>query len=932
MTNRRNYEWPQAPEWDGFFTQDKPGGMTQRVNPALVKDHLKVAGFLTQNLNHVTMDTTPESVPTQVGAVSWNADESTLDIQQPYGVTLQVGQEVQIHVVNKSGAAIPNGAPVYISGAQGNRPSVALAEAGVLAHAQLVAIATMDIADNAEGFVTRVGLVRQLNTSGFAEGAALYLSDTPGVLTAVAPTSRKIRVAYCVRSHATVGSVLVAIAELHPASDGVAFVPQDFGARGDGVSDDTLALQACISAAQDAGTGVRLPAASYLISGTLVISTTGRHTRFKLSGDAGGLSKIILAEGHSVPAIWLQGGNTEVCHLTLEDPTAYDSVRDPWRVGIEVGTPAAWNCPFNSIHHITTSGFYDGVHVALEMDNSEIHHIIAEYYTNAGVSLDRNRGYGAIGGLTVSSLLSISDICAGSQHPQWRPIKVDQSGTISHDRYGLILHQIGESSVSSLMLNHSVVPIDLREQVRVDISHVLIEPTYFTQKVFSGSSLVVAVGDVVEFPAGSGTPYLYRAGTSGTLTTKTGWDQTPGSTFVVDGVTLLTVEAPTAIRSSTSGYQSLVISDARLGRKTNINTWGSNRFVLQGCSEFGGATYSVVIGDQSAVLALGCNFPSSVLRFTGSNRFFKAIASVLPPVSNALRYTMDTNPIEFITTLSESATISLDTTCVLDRVYLLAGSAAQTITVQAPALYTDADMFNRGKRLVFTKTSAFGPSITIAFSGKTVSLSSFGDSVTLLYATGVYVIVASHIERKRFASTTGVAAGFRIGTLVVDTSNPYDRSHVLLRVTRVANGALPYASAVLRLFACSGGVTFESCDFSGWSGATCNIVQVNHLVAGAGTVDYYMDTGFTLDSNFTVDVLQDELQKFTEAPLAGLPTTSDATTYPPSQHSSARGSGPTVARPTLHMGDVGTLYFDTSLGYPIWWTGAAWVDSAGAAR
>jgi hypothetical protein len=43
--------------------------------------------------------------------------------------------------------------------------------------------------------------------------------------------------------------------------------------------------------------------------------------------------------------------------------------------------------------------------------------------------------------------------------------------------------------------------------------------------------------------------------------------------------------------------------------------------------------------------------------------------------------------------------------------------------------------------------------------------------------------------------------------------------------------------------------------------------------------------------------------------------------------------GTTAARPaSLVTSDAGYLYFDTTLatdGKPIWWTGAAWVDSAG---
>lgn len=46
MANKRNHEWPQASAWDGYFTQDKAGGVTQRVDPSLVFDRLREEGFL----------------------------------------------------------------------------------------------------------------------------------------------------------------------------------------------------------------------------------------------------------------------------------------------------------------------------------------------------------------------------------------------------------------------------------------------------------------------------------------------------------------------------------------------------------------------------------------------------------------------------------------------------------------------------------------------------------------------------------------------------------------------------------------------------------------------------------------------------------------------------------------------------------------------
>lgn len=44
MANKRNYEWPIASVFDGFFTQDKSGGVTERVSPALVVSAVQSAG------------------------------------------------------------------------------------------------------------------------------------------------------------------------------------------------------------------------------------------------------------------------------------------------------------------------------------------------------------------------------------------------------------------------------------------------------------------------------------------------------------------------------------------------------------------------------------------------------------------------------------------------------------------------------------------------------------------------------------------------------------------------------------------------------------------------------------------------------------------------------------------------------------------------
>ena len=105
-------------------------------------------------------------------------------------VTLNIGQEILLYVHNLTGAAISNGDVVYISGtAHGKHPQVSLARADASGTAQPTGIATMDIPDGAHGWVTRYGLVRDIDTSAFSAGDVLYLSaDSAGKLTNVGVT------------------------------------------------------------------------------------------------------------------------------------------------------------------------------------------------------------------------------------------------------------------------------------------------------------------------------------------------------------------------------------------------------------------------------------------------------------------------------------------------------------------------------------------------------------------------------------------------------------------------------------------------------------------------------------------------------------------------------------------------------------------------
>jgi len=167
--------------------------------------------------NHIPMDLTPTAVPTTEGTLSWNPVDHCLNVQTEFAdAVLQVGQEQYARVVNKTGSAILDGTVVYINGAQGNRPTCALAIANTEITSLVIGVATQSIINNAEGYVTTFGLVRGFSTAGFAAGDLLYLSATvAGTLTNVKPI-------------APYHAVPVAIA-LNTTSNGLIYVKPQMG-------------------------------------------------------------------------------------------------------------------------------------------------------------------------------------------------------------------------------------------------------------------------------------------------------------------------------------------------------------------------------------------------------------------------------------------------------------------------------------------------------------------------------------------------------------------------------------------------------------------------------------------------------------------------------------------------------------------------------
>jgi len=118
-------------------------------------------------------------------------------------------------VRNTTGATLAKGTVVYISGATGQIATVSKALAsGDATSAQTLGMITADLPNNTNGYVTIVGLLENIDTSAYSNGAQLYLSGTvDGAVTATKPSApiHLVYVAVVEYSHPTQGKLFVKV-------------------------------------------------------------------------------------------------------------------------------------------------------------------------------------------------------------------------------------------------------------------------------------------------------------------------------------------------------------------------------------------------------------------------------------------------------------------------------------------------------------------------------------------------------------------------------------------------------------------------------------------------------------------------------------------------------------------------------------------------
>jgi hypothetical protein len=154
--------------------------------------------------DYVDFDTQAPLPVDKPGRTYWNEDDGTLDVDQPGGTVLQVGQELQYYAKNTSGGLVANGTPVMFTGVVGasSKLEFGLAVADGSAPADyMMGVATQDIPNNEFGYITSFGVVRGFNTTGtpygevWANGDLLYFRATsPGGWTKNKPPAPAIDV------------------------------------------------------------------------------------------------------------------------------------------------------------------------------------------------------------------------------------------------------------------------------------------------------------------------------------------------------------------------------------------------------------------------------------------------------------------------------------------------------------------------------------------------------------------------------------------------------------------------------------------------------------------------------------------------------------------------------------------------------------------
>ena len=279
------------------------------------------------HVDEITFDETHEVDGHTTGRLSWNAVDATLDLQLTGSdVTLQIGQEQHLFSRNDSGVTINNGDAVRISGVIGNKITIEKAISKNVPvdlaseENQIIGVATEEILNNEQGYVTTYGLVRGLNTVGSGSaGDLMFLSNAvSGAFTTTKPPApyEIVEVGILVQSSPTLGQVFVQPREPTLLTDITSFTSSNIPAGTsyfchDGTTGITSLSDALTASLLGNVTGDVTGNVTGDLTGTLVEATNITGSIVSASffyGDGSGITNITAAT-NTGKALWIDSVN-----------------------------------------------------------------------------------------------------------------------------------------------------------------------------------------------------------------------------------------------------------------------------------------------------------------------------------------------------------------------------------------------------------------------------------------------------------------------------------------------------------------------------------------------------------------------------------------------------------------------------------------------
>lgn len=202
------------------FTYDDSNNLTIGLNDGSnVSTNIETFSGITTDVINFNLGYTGDTIAE--GVMYWDENEQTLSLGLHSGeVSLQLGQEQHYHIKNQSGATIENGRVVRAAGTLGASGRILgeyMIADGTIPPKFTLGVATHDIVNGEEGYVTEFGLVRGVNATGslygetWNDGDILYVSPTiSGGLTNVEPLSPNLHIEMAIVINSAVnGSIFV---------------------------------------------------------------------------------------------------------------------------------------------------------------------------------------------------------------------------------------------------------------------------------------------------------------------------------------------------------------------------------------------------------------------------------------------------------------------------------------------------------------------------------------------------------------------------------------------------------------------------------------------------------------------------------------------------------------------------------------------------